>query len=93
MKTFIALLFYQGFVRANQNNRYWATRGLYHGLWTQYFMSRNQYQALLGMLHVSDPLTEDTHSKLKKVDEFMDNFRVKCKGFFSHFKTLQLISV
>ena len=69
MKMFIALLLYQGLVCTNQNSHYWATRSLYHGLWAWSFTSRNHYQALLGMLHESDPLTEDTHAKLKKVDE------------------------
>ena len=64
MKTFRALLLYQGFVHANRNDRYWATRSLCHGLWARSFMSRNRYQALLGMLHVSDPLTEDIRATL-----------------------------
>ena len=38
------------------------------------------------MLHVSDPLTEDTHAKLKKVDRFIDNFCVKCKGLFQPYQ-------
>ena len=88
MKTFIALLLYQGFVHANRNNRYWATRSLYHGLWCRSFMSRNRYQALLGMLHVSGPLTGDTHAKLKKVDEFIDNFPVKYKGLFQPYQNV-----
>ena len=53
-------------------------------------MSRNCYQALLDILHVSDPLTEDTHAKLKKVDEFVDNFRVKCKGRFQPYRNVAI---
>ena len=90
IKTFIALLLYQGFVRANQNDRYWTTRSLYHGLWARSFMSRNRYQALLGMLHVSAPLTEDTRAKPKKVDEFTDNFHIKCKELFQPYRNVAI---
>ena len=90
MKTFIALLLYQGLVRGNRYDRYWATRSLYHDLWAQSFMLRSCYQALLGMLHVSYPLTEGTHAKLKKVDEFIDNFRVKCKGLFQPYRNVAI---
>ena len=38
------------------------------------------------MLHVSDPLTEDTRAKLKRVDRFIDNFRVKWKGLFQPYQ-------
>ena len=53
-------------------------------------MSRNRYQALLGILHLSDPLTEDTHHKLKKVDVFTDNFRAKYKGLFQSYQNVAI---
>ena len=43
-------------------------------------MSTSRYQAILGMLHVSDQITEDTNAKLKKVDEF------------GHIETFQLMN-
>lgn len=51
-------------------------------------MSRNRYQAILGMLHESDQITEDTNAKLKKVDEFVDNFCVKYKGLFQPYRNV-----
>ena len=53
-------------------------------------MSRNRYQALLGMLHVSDPITKDTRAKLKKVDELIDNFCVKCKELFQPYRNVAI---
>ena len=82
IKTFISLVIYQGLVRVSRNDRYWSTRSLYHGLWTRNFMSRNRYQAILGMLHIADPLTEDPLNKLRKVDEFVNIFRDKCKQLY-----------
>ena len=42
------------------------------------------------MLHLSDPLTEDTHHKLKKVDVFTDNFRAKYKGLFQSYQNVAI---
>ena len=74
---FIALLLYQGLVRANRNDRYWATRSLYHGSRAQSFMSRNRYKPLLGILNLSDTLTEDTQPKLKNQNVAIDERLVK----------------
>lgn len=90
MKKLLALLIYQGLVKASTFNRYWSTKSLYHGLWARRFMSRNRYTSLLAMLHVVDPTTEDHNKKLKKVDTFIDNFREKCKKLFQPFQNVAI---
>ena len=41
-------------------------------------------------MHVSDPLTEDTHAKLKKFDGFIDNFCIKCKALFQPYQNVAI---
>ena len=55
----IALLIYFGLVRVSCFDKYWSTKTLYHGLWARPVMSRDRFKALMGMLHIVDPLTED----------------------------------
>lgn len=83
-------MLYQGLVKVSTNSRYWSTKSLYHGLWTRRFMSRNRFQALLGMLHVVDPLQEDPNKKLRKVDSFIDHFRNKSKELFQPFQNVAI---
>ena len=58
MYKFIGLIILMGVVSVLTINRYWSTNSLFHGLWARYFMSRDRFKALLGMLHVSDPTEE-----------------------------------
>ena len=41
-------------------------------------------------MHVSDPLTEDTHAKLKTFDGFIDNFCIKCKALFQPYQNVAI---
>lgn len=77
METFISLLLYQGLIKVKTIDRYWSTKSLYHGLWARKFMSRKRFQAILAMLHVVDPTTEDPKSKLCKTEEFIQSIRQK----------------
>jgi hypothetical protein len=46
---------------------YWSTKTLYHGLWARSIMSRDRFKALLAMLHVVEPCTDNEQDKLRKV--------------------------
>ena len=41
-------------------------------------MSRDRFKALMGMLHIVDPLTEDPRNKLRKVESFVNDFKTRC---------------
>ena len=86
IKQLIALLIYQGLVKVSTFNRYWSTKSLYHGLWARHFMSRNRFYSLLAMLHIVDPCTEDKTKRLKKVNEFIEDFREKCKSLYQPYQ-------
>ena len=90
IKNLLALMLYQGIVKASTTCRYWSTKSLYHGLWARNFMSRSRFQTLLSMLHVVDPLQEDPTQKLRKVDSFIDHFRNKSKELFQPFKNIAI---
>ncbi|XP_066928024.1 piggyBac transposable element-derived protein 5-like, partial [Clytia hemisphaerica] len=82
MKKFIALILYMGIVRLPQNNLYWSTKSLFHGLWARAIMSRDRFKALLSVLHVVDPSEEEKDDKLKKVRPFINHFRNRCKSLY-----------
>jgi len=82
----IALLIYMGLVNVATFHRYWSTKSLYHGLWARSIMSRDRFKALLAVLHIVDPNTEDERDKLRKVRSFMDSFKELCKTLYQPFQ-------
>ena len=64
--------------------------GLYHGLWARSMMSQRRFKALMGMLHVVDPTTEDPKDKLRKVSSFLDHFKRKFKEFYQPFQSVSV---
>ena len=82
----IALLLYQGLVRVSSFKSYWSTKYLYHGFWARDFMSRNRYSALMSMIHIVDPSTENKEDKLRKVSEFANVIKEKCMTLYQPHK-------
>lgn len=82
----IALVLYCGLVTVSSFHRYWSTKTLYHGLWARSIMGRDRFKALMGMLHVVDPATEDEQDKLRKVSGLLDIFKEKCKSLYQPFQ-------
>ena len=75
----IALLIYFGLVKVSgHTDKYWSVKTLYYGLWARSIMSRTRYKALMALLHVVDPATEDPADKLCKVESFVDYFKSRC---------------
>ena len=58
--SFIALLIHSGVVHVRGDvKKNWSTKTLYHGLWAHSIFPHTRYFAILPMLHVVDPATED----------------------------------
>ena len=86
----IALILYCGLVKVSAFHRYWSTKSLYHGLWARAIMSRDRFKALIGMLHVVDPATEDEQDKLWKVTGFLQFFKEKCISLYQPFQCVAI---
>ena len=82
----IAIILYFGVVNVSSFHRYWSTKALYHGLSSREIMKRDRFKALMGMLHVVDPNTEDEHDKLRKVSGFLNSFKETCKLLYQPFQ-------
>ena len=79
----IALLIYFGLVKVGVNvDRYWSTKSLYYGLWARSIMPRTRFRALMALLHVVDPATEDASDKLRKVESFITYFKSRCLDLY-----------
>ena len=53
-------------------------------------MSRDRFKALMGMLHVVDPATEDEHDKLHKVRSLLNVLKEKCKSLYQPFQNVAI---
>lgn len=82
----IALIMYCGLVTVSSFHRYWSTKSLYHGLWARSIMARDRFKALMGVLHVVDPGTEDEADKLRKLSSLLEVFKDKCKSLYQPFQ-------
>ena len=82
----IAIVMYCGLVTVSSFHRYWSTKTLSHGLWARSIMSRDRFKALMGMLHIVDPSTEDERDKLRKVRTLLDIFKEKCRALYQPFQ-------
>ena len=90
IRKLIALLLYQGLVRVSSFKSYWSTKSLYHGLWAREIMSRNRYNALMSMIHIVDPSTENKKDKLRKVNEFANIIKEKCMTLYQPHKNFAI---
>ena len=86
----IALILYCGLVEVGSIDRYWSIESIYHGLWARRFMSRDRFKALMSMLHVVDPATEDEQDKLRKLTSFLQFFKEKCKSLYQPFQQVAI---
>ena len=78
IRRFIAILIHFGVVHVRGDvQKNWSTKTLYHGLW-----ARSRYFAILAMLHVVDPATEDPENKLRKVESFIEDFKMLCSNLY-----------
>ena len=83
IRRFIALLIHFGVVHVRGDvQKNWSTKSLYHGLWARAILSRDRYFAILSMLHVVDPASEDLGNKLRKVESFITHFKNKCSELY-----------
>ena len=78
----IALLIYMGLVKVSSFHRYWSTKSLYHGLWARQIMSRDRFKALMASIHIVDPGQEKDGDKLRKVADFVAQFKSKCQSLY-----------
>ena len=82
IKRLIALI-YMGLVKVvGDVDKYWSVKTLYHGLWARAIMSRTRFKALMAMLHIVDPATEDKTDKLRKVESFVNYFKSRCRDLY-----------
>ena len=83
IRRLIALLIHFGVVHVRGDvQKNWSAKTLYHGLWARAILSRDRYFAILSMLHVVDPATEDPNNKLRKVEPFITHFKKKCSELY-----------
>ena len=86
----IGLLVYFGLFKVNHFDQYWSVKTLYHCLWARSFMPRKRFQALMAMLHVVDPDTEERADKLRKVCGLLDKFTTRCKKLYQPFQNVSV---
>ena len=86
----IAIMIYFGLVKVNTTYRYWSVKTIYHGLWARQIMSRERFNALMGVLHVVDPNTENPQEKLRKVSSFIQAFKDKCQSLYQPFQQIAI---
>ena len=79
-----------GLVDVASFQRYWSTMTLYHGLWARSIMSRNRFKAIMGMLHVVDPFTEDDKDKLRKVRSLVEHFKERCMALYQPYREIAI---
>ena len=83
IKRLIALLIHFGLVKVvGDVDKYWSIKTLYYGLWARAIMSRTRFKALMALLHVIDPATENKSDKLHKVESFIDYFKSRCPSLY-----------
>ena len=83
IKRVIAMLIYFGVVKVGGNvDRYWGTKTLLHGLWARAIMPRLRFRAIMALLHVVDPGTENPDDKLRKVESFINYFKGRCLSLY-----------
>lgn len=90
VRELIALLLYHGLVSVSTFSRYWSSKSLYNGLWSGGMMSRNRFTSLMSMIHVSDPALEGRSGKLRKVSEFTDAIKQKCKELYQPYQNVSI---
>ena len=83
----IAMVLYSGLVKVSNLSRYWSTKTLYHGLWARKIISRERFSAIMAMLHVVDPTTEEEevnnpNYKLRHVQSFVEYIKGKCTSLY-----------
>ena len=74
---YIALLFYMAIVELPNQELYWSTKPLFHGIWARAFMSKNRFKQIGCFLKISNFETEDKDDKLTKVRFLHDYVRRK----------------
>ena len=83
IKRVIAMLIYFGVVKVGGNvDRYWGTKTLLHGLWARAIIPRLRFRAIMALLHVVDPGTENPDDKLRKVESFINYFKGRCLSLY-----------
>lgn len=76
IKQLIAILIYFGIVKVvGDVDKCWSKKTLFRGLWAWAILSRKRFKALMALLHVVDPATEDKADKLHKVESII-NYRI-----------------
>ena len=49
-------------------------------------MTRDRFKALIGMLHIADPVTENDKEKLRKLTSFVNSFKTKCQNLYQPYQ-------
>lgn len=71
MKKLFGIIMWMGLVKMPNISNYWSTSKLYNSLIPQY-MSRNRFELLLSMLHVSDNKKAPPDDRLYKIQPLID---------------------
>ena len=51
-------------------------------------MTRDRFKALIGMLHIVDPATENYKGKLRKLTPFVNSFKTKCQNLYQPYQNV-----
>ena len=78
----LGLHIYMGIVRLPRYSLYWSTDWFFHGLWARLFMTEPRFWALMGMLHISNPTTENRSNKLTKLEPLFNHIQSTCKRLY-----------
>ena len=83
IRRFIVMLIHFGVVHVRGDvQKNWSTKSLYHGHWARAILPCARYFAILAMLHVVDPATEEPQNKLRKVESFIEDIKKLCKELY-----------
>ncbi|CAH2008558.1 unnamed protein product [Acanthoscelides obtectus] len=83
IKIFFGIIAYMGLVKMPTLERYWSTNSKYKNQICGKFMPRNRFELILTMLHFSDNQSNDSNSRLHKVQSLVDKFVCKSQMFYT----------
>lgn len=81
IRVFFGIMMWMGLDKKPSMNRYWSGSDLYSSPVRKY-MSRNRFQAILAMLHLTNNLTADKTDKLHKLGPVLDYLNEKFQSLY-----------
>lgn len=81
IKTFFGILLWMGLNKKPTLDRYWSSSVLYQSP-AQKYMSRNRFQAILSMLHITNNETSDKSDKLYKLGSVLNYLNDRFASYY-----------